>query len=451
MAGGLRRISVGLKTMGLTIIEKILLKHSTSGKLEDFIYAKVDFCFGNDITAPLAVKEFKEAGFSTVFNPKKIGFICDHFTPARDSKAANNVRLLKEFARERGIKHFYDIDRCGIEHAFLPEAGLIRPFDLIIGADSHTCTYGALGAASFGVGSTDLAACLREGKCWLRVPQTIQFIYEGKLGRWVGGKDLILHTIGKIGVDGALYKVMEFSGPVIRKLSMDERFTMCNMAVEAGAKTGIIEADETTRAYMRQVNLSAKMRQVNLSAKMRQVNSRVKVAGLTSDADATYAACVRIDASGLKPQVACPHLPSNVKPVDALAKVRLDQVVIGSCTNGRLSDLAVAAKIVQGKKVKKGLRAIVIPATPKIYNEAEKKKYLQIFHEAGFIISPATCGPCLGGHSGILDKGEVALATTNRNFVGRMGSPESFVYLSSPAVAAASSLTGRITNPSQLA
>ena len=416
--------------MGLTLIEKILLKHSLSGKLEDFIYAKVDFCFGNDITAPLAVKEFKKAGFKSIFNKSKIGFICDHFTPARDLKAANNVKLLKEFAKEYKIKHFYDIDKCGVEHVFLPESGLVKPMDLVIGADSHTCTYGALGAASFGVGSTDLAAAIATGKCWFKVPETIKFVYSGKFTTWVGGKDLMLYTIGKIGVDGALYKVMEFSGPAIRSLSMDDRFSMCNMAIEAGGKGGVIESDEKTLDYVRAANPKLK---------------NIKI--VKSDPDAKYSRVINIDVSKLTPQVACPHLPSNVKSVDKLSKIKVDQVVIGSCTNGRISDLAISAKILKGKKIKKGLRAIVIPATPKIYQEAEKKKYLEIFHNAGFIVSPPTCGPCLGGHTGVLDKGEVAIATTNRNFIGRMGDPGSFVYLSSPAVAAASAITGRITNP----
>ncbi|MDP8289727.1 MAG: 3-isopropylmalate dehydratase large subunit [Candidatus Susulua stagnicola] len=416
--------------MGLTLIEKILLKHSLSGKLEDFIYAKVDFCFGNDITAPLAVKEFKKAGFKSIFNKSKIGFICDHFTPARDLKAANNVKLLKEFAKEYKIKHFYDIDKCGVEHVFLPESGLVKPMDLVIGADSHTCTYGALGAASFGVGSTDLAAAIATGKCWFKVPETIKFVYSGKFTTWVGGKDLMLYTIGKIGVDGALYKVMEFSGPAIRSLSMDDRFSMCNMAIEAGGKGGVIEPDEKTLDYVRAANPKLK---------------NIKI--VKSDPDAKYSRVINIDVSKLTPQVACPHLPSNVKSVDKLSKIKVDQVVIGSCTNGRISDLAISAKILKGKKIKKGLRAIVIPATPKIYQEAEKKKYLEIFHNAGFIVSPPTCGPCLGGHTGVLDKGEVAIATTNRNFIGRMGDPGSFVYLSSPAVAAASAITGRITNP----
>ncbi|MCQ9205585.1 MAG: 3-isopropylmalate dehydratase large subunit [Omnitrophica bacterium] len=419
--------------MGLTLIEKILLKNSLSKRLDDFIYAKVDFCFGNDITAPLAVKQFERAGFKSVFDSRKIGFICDHFLPARDFKAANNVKVLKEFARKFKLKHFYDIDKCGVEHVFLPEIGLIKPVDLIIGADSHTCTYGALGAASFGVGSTDLAAVMKEGKCWLRVPETIKFVYEGKLPQWIGGKDLILHTIGKIGVDGALYKVMEFSGSVIKKLSMDDRFTMCNMAAEAGGKTAIIEPDEKTLSYLKAAG----------------VNKR-NIKLLTSDEDATYSKIININIENLKPQIACPHLPSNVKSVDKLKKIKVDQVVIGSCTNGRLSDLAVAAKLLKGEKVKKGLRAIVIPATPKIYAQAYQKGYLNIFQEAGYIISPPTCGPCLGGHCGILDKGEVALATTNRNFTGRMGSPQSFVYLCGPAVAAASSITGRISHPEEV-
>jgi len=419
--------------MGLTLVEKILRRHSISRKLEDFIYANIDFCFGNDITAPLAVKEFNQAKFKSVFSRQKIGFICDHFLPARDLKAANNVRVLKEFASRFKITHFYDIDQCGVEHVFLPERGLIKPSDLIIGADSHTCTYGALGAASFGVGSTDLAGAIKSGKCWFRVPETMKFVYTGRLSKWIGGKDLILHTIGKIGVDGALCKVMEFSGGVIRKLDMDDRFTMCNMAIEAGGGTGIVEPDAKTIDYLAGANIDVKKLRLE-----------------KSDADAKYSEVIKIDVTGLKPQVACPHLPSNVGDVDKLKKVRVSQVVIGSCTNGRISDLALCAKILKGKKVKKGLRAIVIPATHKIYKQAEKKKYLDIFFKAGFVISPPTCGPCLGGHTGILDKGEVALATTNRNFIGRMGHPESFVYLSSPAVAAASSVTGRITHPEEV-
>lgn len=419
--------------MGLTLIEKILKKKSINNKLDDFIYAKVDFCFGNDITAPLAVKEFKKAGFKSVCDRKKIGFFSDHFVPARDLKAANNVKILKNFSKRFKIKHFYDINICGIEHVFLPEQGLVKPGDLIIGADSHTCTYGALGAGSFGVGSTDLAAAIKDGACWFKKPETIKFHYSGKIPDWFSGKDLILYTIGQIGVSGALYKVMEFTGPVIKAMSIEDRFTICNMAIEVGAQTGIIEPDQKTVKFIKEVKPAIK-----------------DIPLLKSDKDAKYNKIFKFDISLLQPQVACPHLPSNVENVDKLKKIKLNQVVIGSCTNGRLKDLAEAAKILKGKIVKKGLRAIVIPGSHKIYKQALTKGYLAIFHQAGFIVSPPTCGPCLGGHTGILDKGEVVLATTNRNFIGRMGHPESFVYLSNPAVAAASSITGRITHPGEV-
>jgi 3-isopropylmalate/(R)-2-methylmalate dehydratase large subunit len=425
-------------SMGLTLIEKILLKHTSKKKLEDFVYPKVDFCFGNDITAPLAVKTFQEAGFKSIFNPKKIGFVCDHFLPARDWRAADNVKTLREFARRYKIRNFFDIDRCGVEHVFLLEKALIRPGDLIVGADSHTCTFGALACASFGVGSTDLACVMKEGKAWFRTPSTIKFIYVGKLKKWVCGKDLILYTIGKIGVDGALYKVMEFSGPLIRDLEMEDRLTMTNMAVEAGAKTGIIEFDKVTFEYIKKIQ----------GSKFKIQSYKLK--DLKSDEDAEYSDIIEIDVSKLEPQVACPHLPSNVRPVKALGKINLNQVFVGSCTNGKISDLRVAAKILRGKKVKRGLRVIVSPATPTIYREAEKEGLLKVFLDAGCTISPPTCGPCLGGHMGILDKGEVALATTNRNFIGRMGHPESFVYLSSPAVAAASAIKGRIAHPDEI-
>ncbi len=419
--------------MGLTLIEKILKKKSTNKKLDDFIYAKIDFCFGNDITAPLAVKEFEKANFRSVHNPKKVGFFSDHFVPARDLKAANNVQALKKFAEKFKIKHFYDTNVCGIEHVFLPEKGLAKPGDLIIGADSHTCTYGAVGAASFGVGSTDLAAAIKEGFCWLKKPEVIKLDYSGKRPKWFSGKDLILYTIGQIGVSGALYQVMEFSGPAIKALGIEDRFTICNMAIEAGAQTGIIEPDQKTAKYLEKINPRFKDKPF-----------------LKGDKDAQYKKVIKFNIASLKPQVACPHLPSNVVDVDQLKKINLDQVVIGSCTNGRLSDLAQAAKVLKGKTIKKGLRAIVIPASHKIYGQAIKKGYLNIFHRAGFMVSPPTCGPCLGGHTGILDKGETALATTNRNFIGRMGHPESFVYLSNPAVAAASSITGRITHPGEI-
>jgi len=421
--------------MALTLLEKIILKHTGLKHLSDFVYAKVDFCFGNDITAPLAVKAFEQEGFDSVFDRNKIGFICDHFLPARDLKAANNVKLLKDFAAKYAIKNCFDIDKCGVEHAFLIEQGLITPGFLVIGADSHTCTYGALGVASFGVGSTDLAAAMATGRCWLRVPATIKFVYTGKVPKWVGGKDLILHTIRKIGVDGALYKVMEFSGPAIKQLGMEDRLTMTNMAIEAGAKSGVVEPDEKTFKYLR-------AQKIKVSAK----NSR----WLKSDKDARYEKTIEIAVDTLQPQVACPHLPSNVKPVSSLRKISLTQVFIGSCTNGRISDLRIAAKILKGKTVKKGLRVLVSPATMRIYQQAEQEGLIKVFLDAGCVVCPPTCGPCLGGHMGILDKGEVALSTTNRNFIGRMGDPESYVYLSSAVVAAASAVTGRITHPEEV-
>ena len=410
--------------MGLTLVEKILLRASSSKKLGDFVQARVDFCFGNDITAPLAVKEFDRARLDSVFSPTKIGFVCDHFVPARDLKAANNVKLLREFAKRFKIRHFYDIDTCGIEHVFLIEEGLVYPGALVIGADSHTCTFGGIGAASFGVGSTDLAAAIKSGKCWFKVPQTIKFIYSGKLPKWVSGKDLMLATIGKIGVDGALYKVMEFTGPVINKLDIESRLSMTNMAIEAGAKTGVIEPDTATFNYLRQIQ----GKKFKFKPSMRK---------LKSDKNAKYADTIEIDVTKMQPQVACPHLPSNVKPVGKLDKIKVDQVVIGSCTNGRISDLRVAAKILKKRKIKSGLRVLVIPASHTIYAQAEKEGLIKTFIEAGCIVSSPTCGPCLGGHCGILDSGEVAIATTNRNFIGRMGDPKSFVYLSNPAVAAA--------------
>lgn len=420
--------------MGMTLIQKILLKHSGLKALEDFIYANVDFCFANDITGPLAVREFEKAGFNKVFNNKKIGFICDHFTPAKDLKAANNVAFLKSFSQKHHLKHFYDINVAGIEHAFIPEQGLIKPGYLVIGADSHTCTYGAMGLASFGVGSTDLAACFYTGKCWFRVPETILFNYNGKLPKWTSAKDLILYTIGQIGVEGASYKVMQFAGSAINTLSMDGRFTMCNMAIEAGGKTGLIAADTVTERFCKERKIAIAKKDI-----------------LTADSDASYERVYDFDVKAIEPQVAAPHLPSNVKPVSAFKKVAVNQVVIGSCTNGRIDDLKIAAQILKKKKIKTSVRTIIFPATYTIYKEALAKGYISTLEEAGCIISSPTCGPCLGGHSGILAKGETALATTNRNFIGRMGHTESFVYLSSPAVAAASAVTGKITHPEEVA
>ncbi|OGX60885.1 MAG: 3-isopropylmalate dehydratase large subunit [Omnitrophica WOR_2 bacterium RIFOXYC2_FULL_45_15] len=429
--------------MPYTITEKILLKH-TPGKKDihpgEFIWAKVDLSLANDITAPLAIEEFKKAGAKKVFDTKKIVLVPDHFTPAKDLKSANQAKMLANFAQEQNIKNYFEIGSMGIEHALLPELGLIKPGDLVVGADSHTCTYGALGAFSTGMGSTDIAASWISGYVWLRVPQTIKFIYTGKLKKWVSGKDLILHTIGDIGVDGALYKAMEFCGPVIENLDLDARFSMCNMAIEAGGKSGIIEPDEFTFEYLKQ----------NQKSKIKNQNYKLKFKNLKSDKDARYEKIYEYDISKLEPQVACPHLPSNVKPVSQLKKISVNQAVIGSCTNGRISDLRLAAKIFKNRKVKSTVRTIIIPATQNIYKQAIKEGLIEIFDKAGCIISTPTCGPCLGGHCGILADGETAIATTNRNFIGRMGSPKSFVYLSNPAVAAASAIKGRIAHPEEV-
>jgi len=421
--------------MAYTITEKILLSHTDKKIIKpgEFIWAKVDFTLGNDITAPIAINEFEGYGAKKVFDNKKIALIPDHFIPAKDIRSAKQAKRLKEFAAKHKIVHYYEVGRMGIEHALLPELGLVKPGELIIGADSHTCTYGALGAFSTGVGSTDLAAAWITGHCWLRVPETIKFIYKGKLSKWASGKDLILYTIGNIGVDGALYKAMEFSGSAIEKLPMDDRFSMCNMAIEAGGKSGIIEPDDITLDYVK---------------KHKGKKSKFKI--FKSDKDAKYSEVKEYNVSGLEPQVACPHLPSNVKPVSKLKNVKVDQVVIGSCTNGRILDLRIAAKILKGRKVKSGIRVIVIPATQQIYLDAIKEGLAEIFIKAGAVLSTPTCGPCLGGHAGILADGEVALATTNRNFIGRMGSPKSFVYLSNPAVAASSAIKGRIAHPEEV-
>ncbi len=425
--------------MSHTIAEKILLAHTDLKDIKpgEFIEAKVDIALGNDITAPFAIEEFRKSGVKKVFDKNKIVLVPDHFAPAKDLKSANQCKILAEFSKEQKIVNYFEVGCMGIEHALLPEKGLVKPGDLVVGADSHTCTYGALGAYATGIGSTDLARAYIDGKCWFKVPPTIKFIYKGKLNKWVGGKDLILFTIGKIGVDGATYKVMEFTGPVIKKLSMDDRFSMSNMAIEAGGRAGLIEPDEITKEYVKEVVRLNKLKAVDFKAWEK----------LKSDKDAAYEKIYEWDVSGLGPLVACPHLPSNVKPASELADVKLDQVVIGSCTNGRLSDLRGAAKILKGKKVKSGLRLIIFPATQKIYLEAVKEGLAEIFVLAGGVFSTPTCGPCLGGHMGILTEGETCLATTNRNFIGRMGSPKSFVYLSNPAVAAASAITGYITSP----
>ncbi len=422
--------------MGHTITEKILLRHSgkKDGAPGEFIMATVDMCLGNDITAPLAIKEAQKAGLKKVFDTKKIALIPDHFTPQKDARSANQCKLLRDFAREHNIEHYYEVGRMGLEHALLPELGLVMPGDLVVGADSHTCTYGALGAFSSGVGSTDLAGIFLTGKVWLKIPESMKFIFTGMLRKWVGGKDLILYVIKNIGVDGANYKAMEFCGETIKDLPMDDRFAMCNMAIEAGGKSGIIEPDEITLEYIKDVK-----------------GPKFKAQVLKSDKDAKYCDIKEYNVSRLEPQVALPHLPSNVKPVSEIKDMRIDQVVIGSCTNGRISDLRIAAKILKGKKVHSKVRLIVIPATQKIYLQAIKEGLVEIFVKAGGVFSTPTCGPCLGGHVGILTKGERALATTNRNFLGRMGDPESEVCLSNPAVAAASAVKGRIAHPDEVA
>jgi 3-isopropylmalate/(R)-2-methylmalate dehydratase large subunit len=418
--------------MGMTITEKILAAHAGLEKVEpgQLINARIDLALGNDITAPLAIQEFKKLGLKRIFDPERVVLVPDHFTPAKDIKSAEQAKILRDFAREQGLAHYFEIGRMGIEHCLLPEAGLVGPGDLVIGADSHTCTYGALGAFATGVGSTDLAAAMATGELWFKVPETILFRYHGKLKPWVGGKDLILYTIGQIGVDGARYMAMEFTGEAIAELSMDGRFTMANMAIEAGAKNGIFPVDEKTIAYI----------QGRLQREYRIYQS---------DPDAGYAREIDIDVCRIEPQVALPHLPENARSVREIGEIKIDQVVIGSCTNGRLEDLRVAAEILKGQKVHPEVRLIVIPGTQKIYAEALAEGLINIFIEAGAAVSTPTCGPCLGGHMGILAKGERALATTNRNFVGRMGHPESEVYLAGPAVAAASAVKGRIAAPEE--
>lgn len=417
----------------MTITEKILAAHSGKEEVSpgELINAKVDLILANDITAPIAISEFKRIGAKDVFNKDRIAFIPDHFAPQKDIKAAEQCKMLRDFSREYNLGLYFEVGRMGIEHALLPEEGLVVPGDLIIGADSHTCTYGALGAFSTGVGSTDVAASMATGECWFKVPESMKFIYYGNLNKWVGGKDLILHTIGDIGVDGALYRAMEFEGETIGDLPMHGRLTMCNMAIEAGGKSGIIVPDKITEAY---------------------VKGRAKrpYKFYTSDKDAKYVDMREYNCSKIPLAVSCPHLPSNVRPAAELFEVIIDQVVIGSCTNGRLEDLREAAMVIKGRKVNPNVRMIVIPATQKIYRQAMKEGLLDIFIESEAAVSTPTCGPCLGGHMGVLAKGEKAIATTNRNFVGRMGHPESEVYLSNPAVAAASAVLGRIGTPEEL-
>lgn len=419
--------------MSMTATQKILAAHCGKDSVAagDMIMADLDLVLANDITAPVAVNEYRKAGCEGIFDCERVALVMDHFTPNKDIKAAEQCKMVREFAAEKHIPNFFDTGEVGVEHALLPERGMVTAGDLIIGADSHTCTYGALGAFSTGVGSTDMAVGMAYGKVWLRVPSAISFVLRGKPSAWVSGKDIILHIIGKIGVDGALYKSMEFSGDGIEHLSMDDRLCICNMAIEAGAKNGFFPVDKQTLDYLE-----------DRGAKPPRI--------YYADPDAQYEYVMDIDLAEVKPCVAFPHLPENVKTFDEIGDVPIDQVVIGSCTNGRLSDFVIAADILKGRKVAKGVRVLIIPATQKIYLDAMKMGLLEIFIDAGCAVSAPTCGPCLGGHMGILAKGERCVATTNRNFVGRMGDPGSEVYLASPAVAAASALAGKIASPETL-
>lgn len=414
----------------MTLTEKIIAAHTDVKTVHpgQFVYASVDICLGNDITAPIAIEEFEKVGVKKVFDPEKIVLVPDHFTPNKDIKSAQQSKSLRDFAEKHNLKYYFEIGRMGIEHALLPEKGIVAPGDLVIGADSHTCTYGALGAFSTGVGSTDLAACFATGKVWLKVPESIKFIFHGTVKNWTSGKDLILYTIGKIGVDGALYKAMEFTGEAITHLSMDDRFSICNMAIEAGAKSGIIAPDKITEDYMRG-------------------RGEKHSVMYQSDSDCNYTKTYEFNADEIPPQVALPSLPENTRAVESVAGIKIDQIVVGSCTNGRISDLRIAAQILRGKKTHPSIRLIIIPATQDIYKQALKEGLIETFIEAEAVVSTPTCGPCLGGHMGILAEGERALSTTNRNFVGRMGHPKSEIYLCSPAVAAASAITGVITPP----
>lgn len=416
-----------------TMAQKVLAYHCGRDHVSEgeIINADVDIVLGNDITLPIAIEEFNKIGTGRVFDRDKIVVVPDHFAPNKDIKSAQQCKFMREFAREQEIKNYFEVGKMGIEHALLPELGLVLPGNLIVGADSHTCTYGALGAASTGVGSTDVAVAMATGKLWFMVPGTIKFVYSGDLKKWITGKDLILYTIGLIGVEGALYKSMEFSGSTVSKLSMDSRFTMSNMAIEAGGKFGIFEVDEKTREFLQS-----------------RSDGNYKV--FRSDPDVEYEKVYNIDCSDIKLQVAAPHLPSNTKNAEDLADISIDQVVIGSCTNGRMEDLRISAEILKGRNVDKNLRVIIIPATQNIYLEALKKGYIETFINSGCAVSTPTCGPCLGGHMGVLAEGERAVSTTNRNFVGRMGHPKSEVYLSGPAVAAASAIAGRIATPEEV-
>ena len=419
--------------MGMTMTQKILAAHAGLETVEagQLIEANLDMVLGNDITSPVAINEMKKMKNQTVFDKEKIALVMDHFIPNKDIKSAENCKCCRDFARENEIVNYFDVGAMGIEHALLPEKGLVTAGDAVIGADSHTCTYGALGAFSTGVGSTDMAAAMVTGKAWFKVPSAIKFELVGKPSKWVSGKDVILHIIGMIGVDGALYKSMEFTGEGVKTLTMDDRFTICNMAIEAGGKNGIFPGDEKAVEYIKE-------------------HGNKPYTVYEADEDAEYDAVYTIDLSALKPTVAFPHLPENTKEIGTFGDVAIDQAVIGSCTNGRIQDIRQAAEIMKGRKVAKNVRCIVIPATQEIYLQAMKEGLLEIFIEAGAVVSTPTCGPCLGGYMGILAAGERCISTTNRNFVGRMGHVDSEVYLASPAVAAASAVTGKISCPCEL-
>ena len=419
--------------MGMTMTQKILAAHAGLDRVEagQLIEASLDMVLGNDITSPVAINEMQKMKKQTVFDRDKIALVMDHFIPNKDIKSAENCKCCRDFAREHEITNYFDVGAMGIEHALLPEKGLVTAGEAVIGADSHPCTYGALGAFSTGVGSTDMAAAMATGKAWFKVPSALKFVLTGKPSKWVSGKDVILHIIGMIGVDGALYRSMEFSGDGVAHLSMDDRFTICNMAIEAGGKNGIFLVDEKTIEYIKE-------------------HGNRPYTVYEPDEDAVYEAEYTIDLSALKPTVAFPHLPENTKEVGAFGEIKIDQAVIGSCTNGRIQDIRQAAQIMKGRKVAKDVRCIVIPATQAIYLQAMREGLLEIFIEAGAVVSTPTCGPCLGGYMGILAAGERCVSTTNRNFVGRMGHVESEVYLASPAVAAASAITGKISCPEEL-
>jgi 3-isopropylmalate/(R)-2-methylmalate dehydratase large subunit len=416
-----------------TIAEKILAAHAGRGTISpgDFANVSVDVVMANDITGPISIREFRKLGVSRVFDPEKVVMVPDHFIPNKDIASAVQAKALRDFSREQGLVYF-ETGRAGIEHVLLPEQGLVGPGQVVIGADSHTCTYGALGAFSTGMGSTDIAAAMATGDIWMKVPPTIKFVFHGQLGPWVGGKDLILHIIGDIGIDGALYAAMEFHGDAIASLNMDGRFTMANMAIEAGAKAGIFPVDAVTEAYV--------------AAHPPRSGAR-PILNYTTDSDADYSRVIEYDAGDIEPSVAFPHLPSNVKPVSQAGSVPIDQVVIGSCTNGRLGDLRIAAEIIRGQTIHPDVRCIVIPGSQRVYGDALDEGLLRVFLDAGAVVSTPTCGPCLGGYMGVLAPGERCLSTTNRNFVGRMGSPQSEVYLAGPAVAAASAIAGCIAGP----